>query len=505
MIRILFITFQVVLLERCYQHPSSLGRDLGISQQERRDSIMKKQRFSCDDGHIKPTPAGGNAYADPVLLLHRLLEIGRLALAELDVEYMLTTVMDGVIDIYGAERGMILVFDHAGKTLFEVGHNLSQEDLDQANFEVSRALIEQVKRQGEPICLCHAHADPIPFSALCLPLKRNGEVFGVIYLDHQTGLGKCTPNTCVFFREFAAFISLAAYHALEHKQLHKRVQTIEAELRGKYHFECIVGHHPKIVEILKFVAQVANTEAIVLIQGESGTGKELVAQALHHNSHRRDKPFVPVNCGALPEHLLESELFGHVRGAFTGAIKDTAGWFERADGGTIFLDEVNDMSPALQMKLLRVLQAGEYSPVGSSEIRHCDVRVVAATSQDLRDLVKEGKFREEVYYRLNIVDLQLPSLRDRKCDIPLLARHFITLYGARYGKPHVRLSSEAEMVLVLYDFPGHVRELENMMQRAVILVEGDTITPEHLAAYMSCGKIALKTKKENLTFKAAKK
>ncbi len=450
-------------------------------------------------------PTIENEHADPIFLLHRLLEIRKLALAELDADHVLTIVMDGVIDIYGAERGMIRLFDECGEPLFEASHNLSQEDLTHPDFEVSRTMIDQVRRQGESICLGHDREAPILFSAICLPLRYNGDVFGVMYLDHQTGCEQCETTPCAFFRKFADFFSLVAYHALEHKQLNIHVQSLETELRSKYHFESIVGHHPKIVEILKLVAQVADTDATVLIQGESGTGKELVARALHENSRRRDKLLIPVNCGALPENLLESELFGHVRGAFTGAIKGATGLFESADGGTIFLDEVNDMSPALQVKLLRVLQTGEYSRVGNTEIRHCDVRVIAATSKDLQKLVDEGKFREETYYRLNVIDIELPPLRDRKCDIPTLAQHFLKLYGAKYGKQNVRLSKEAEILLLAYDFPGQVRELENLMQRAVILAEDETITPEHLVTHLSWGRSVSRPNARHSTFKTAKK
>jgi transcriptional regulator with PAS, ATPase and Fis domain len=281
-------------------------------------------------------------------------------------------------------------------------------------------------------------------------------------------------------------------------------ESVEAKLLSQYHFESIVGHHPKIVEILQLVAQVADTDATVLIQGESGTGKELIARALHENSRRRNKPFVPINCAAIPEHLLESELFGHVRGAFTDATKDGVGWFERADGGTIFLDEVNDMSPALQIGLLRILQTGEYARIGSTKLRYCDVRVIAATSRDLRTLVKEGTFREEVFYRLNIIDIWLPPLRDRKCDIPLLAQHFLNTYGTHYGKPHVRLSEEAETLLLAYDFPGNVRELENMMQRAVILADDSVIAPCHLPADVFRRNTVIESKTHYSTFQAAK-
>ena len=173
-----------------------------------------------------------------------------------------------------------------------------------------------------------------------------------------------------------------------------------------------------------------------------------------------------MNCAALPEELLESELFGHVRGAFTGAVRDRAGWFEKADGSTIFLDEINDMSTALQGKLLRILQNGEYSRVGSSEIQHCDVRVVAATSKNMKAMIKEGQFREELYYRLNVIDIWLPPLRERKSDIPLLIQHFLKLYIGRYGKPHLKFSPQAEMLLMNYDFPGNIRELENIIKRA---------------------------------------
>lgn len=253
------------------------------------------------------------------------------------------------------------------------------------------------------------------------------------------------------------------------------VNALEGELRGKYKFEAIIGHHPKMVAILKLVAQIADTDATVLIQGESGTGKELIAQALHYNSRRRGKPFVPINCAALPENLIESELFGHVRGAFTGAFKDHAGCFESAEGGTIFLDEVNDMPLPLQLKLLRVLQTGEFTRVGSTELRHCNVRVVAATSVNLAELVTQKKFREELLYCLKVIELTLPPLRVRGEDILLLAQHFLQQFSQKHGKTGLRLSEEAEGALLSHDFPGNVRELENLVHRAVITTEGETL------------------------------
>ncbi|MFQ6114992.1 MAG: sigma-54 interaction domain-containing protein, partial [bacterium] len=255
--------------------------------------------------------------------------------------------------------------------------------------------------------------------------------------------------------------------------LDDQLGTLETELRSRYRFDFIVGHHPKMVMNLKLVSQIADTDATVLIHGESGTGKELIARALHYNSKRQYNPFVTINCGALPESLLESELFGHVRGSFTGAIKDKPGWFECAHGGTIFLDEVSEMTPALQVKLLRILQTGDYSPVGSTETRKCDVRFVAATNKDLPALVHEGKFREDLYFRLNVIDIEVPPLRERKSDIAFLSEYFMSLYGAKYGKEKVQMAQETEQRLFSYDFPGNVRELENIIQRCVLLAENN--------------------------------
>ncbi|MHC4105326.1 MAG: sigma-54 interaction domain-containing protein [Planctomycetota bacterium] len=261
---------------------------------------------------------------------------------------------------------------------------------------------------------------------------------------------------------------------------------IDSSPRAKLDKECqfaeIVGHHPRIVNILKLIAQVADSGTTILIYGESGTGKELVARALHTNSSRRNKPFVPLNCGALPENLLESELFGHVRGAFTGAVTDRQGWFEYADGGTILLDEIHDMSPALQLKLLRVSQTGEFSPVGSAEFRKSDVRIVAATYRDLKELVEDRKFRDELYYRLNVIDLCLPPLRERKSDLPLLIKHFLNEFGAQYRKERLRLCHKVEELLNQYTYPGNIRELRNIMERCVVLTEGEVIETPSLPA-----------------------
>jgi transcriptional regulator with GAF, ATPase, and Fis domain len=242
-----------------------------------------------------------------------------------------------------------------------------------------------------------------------------------------------------------------------------------------------IGQHPSVTELLDLVDQVADTTATVLITGESGTGKELIAQLIRERSSRRNKTFVAVNCGAIPESLQESEFFGHVRGAFTGATERKVGKLELADGGTIFLDEIGEMSKSLQVALLRTLQSGEYSPVGSPETRYCDVRVLAAANRKLLDLVDSGEFRRDLYYRLNIIHLEVPPLREREGDALLLCDYFVESLGENYQKPGLQLTSEARGLLSNYDYPGNVRELENIIRRAIILCRGAQIEPQHLS------------------------
>ena len=234
-----------------------------------------------------------------------------------------------------------------------------------------------------------------------------------------------------------------------------------------------------IEELLSLAEQVADTNATVLITGESGTGKELIAEIIREKSVRPD-PFVAVNCGAIPESLQESEFFGHVKGAFTGASERKVGKLERANGGTLFLDEIGEMSKSLQAALLRTLQSGEYSPVGSSETRYCDLRVIAAANRRLEDLIDAGEFRQDLFYRLNIIRIEVPSLRERRGDVPKLCEHFTKKVAASYGRATPQISREAMAILMSYDYPGNVRELENFIRRAVILCQNGTIQPAHL-------------------------
>ncbi|HEX7372163.1 MAG TPA: sigma-54 dependent transcriptional regulator [Thermodesulfobacteriota bacterium] len=268
--------------------------------------------------------------------------------------------------------------------------------------------------------------------------------------------------------------------ALDYRNLKMENLNLKNQLKKKYRFENIIGDHERIQKVFEIVEKVADTDSTILILGDSGTGKELIAKAIHYNSYRRDRPFVPVNCAAIPSELLESELFGHEKGAFTNAIRTRIGRFELANGGTVFLDEIGDMNPLLQSKLLRVLQERQFERVGAVKTIKTDIRIIAATHQDLKVAVAQKKFREDLYYRLNVIPIRIPPLRERKSDIPLLAHHFLEHFNRSKKKRIRTISDEAMEALVRYDWPGNVRELENTVERVVILVDHDVIAAQDL-------------------------
>ncbi len=275
-------------------------------------------------------------------------------------------------------------------------------------------------------------------------------------------------------------IRLIVKKVLERKAIVDDNRLLRSQLRKKYSYENVVGNSEAMIDVYKTIDRVKDSKATVLILGETGTGKELVARAIHYNSIRSEKPFLPVNCAALTESLLESELFGYVKGAFTGAVRDKRGVFEVADGGTVFLDEIGDISLRLQQVLLRVLENGEIQPVGATTRKKVDVRVVAATNSNLEEMMKKGSFRPDLYYRLNVIVLKLPSLRKRKEDIAALAGHFLRKYCADNNKAITGISKDALHLLERYDWPGNVRELENVIERATLLETANEITPGSL-------------------------
>jgi two-component system response regulator AtoC len=289
-------------------------------------------------------------------------------------------------------------------------------------------------------------------------------------------------------------ILLVLKKAEERERLKKENIRLREEIKKEYSFSNIISKNPKMQEIFTLIKKVCDFKTTVLILGDSGTGKELIARAIHYNSNRKKHPFVAVNCGAIPENLLESELFGHTKGAFTDAVADKIGLFEEADKGTLFLDEIGEMPLALQVKLLRVLQESEIRQIGSGKTRKVDVRVVSATAKDLSEEVESGRFREDLFYRLNVFSIKVPPLRDRIEDVPLLAEHFLRKHGERLGKEGVGISTDLMKVLMKYQWPGNVRELENCIERGLILCDSEEINedcmPESMHDQLSSESIA---------------
>ena len=271
-----------------------------------------------------------------------------------------------------------------------------------------------------------------------------------------------------------------AKKAFEKKMLKDRVRYLEGEIRDKYRFEGIVGNSNAMLEVLKITSHVCRTESTVLVTGESGTGKELIARAIHYNSPRKDGLFVVINCGALPENLQESELFGHVKGAFTGAIRDKMGLFQQAQKGTILLDEIGETLPSTQVKLLRFLQDGEIRPVGGNKAIYVDTRIIAATNENLEKAVESGKFRKDLFYRINVIRIHIPPLRERREDIPLLVEYFLEKILEKFKKGKRVFSEEAMYAFMNYDWPGNIRELQNMIERAVALSKSEIINVDEL-------------------------
>ncbi len=339
-----------------------------------------------------------------------------------------------------------------------------------------------------------------PFDIVITDLKMPGidgmEVLRRIRREYPNTIvimitGFSTVETAVEAMKLGAFdyipkpftpdeVSVVVKKAVEQKNLLLENIYLRQELQEKYGFHNIVGKSKKMQEIYRIISKVAPTDSTVLIYGQSGTGKELIARAIHFNSPRKDRQFVPVDCAVLSENLLESELFGHIKGSFTGAITTKPGLFEIADGGTVFLDEVGNISLSIQAKLLRVLQEREFTPVGGTKSKKVDIRLIAATNKDLEKMIKEGTFREDLYYRINIVPIYLPPLKEREEDIPLLAIHFLRKYSEQMGKKIKGFSAEAMEKLMRYSWPGNVRELENVIERTVVMIEEDMVRPEHI-------------------------
>jgi transcriptional regulator with GAF, ATPase, and Fis domain len=418
-----------------------------------------------------------------------LLREAALVISATSAPRVLELALDAMIRLSGAQRGFILLSHADGAQEVAAARNMERGRIADAASEISRRVVGAVLADGKPVRLEDAlHTAPFSLaesvtrlkllSVLCAPIRADGRIAGALYLENRKATGIFTEETERLVVEFAETVGAALRNAEAFEDLRLSRDALRAAVTREHGFEGIEGRDRGFCELLKTVATAAKGDIPILIEGESGTGKELIARAVHLGSPRRDRAFVSVNCAALPHALLESELFGHTRGAFTGAVRDRRGLFSSAHGGTIFLDEIGEMAPELQGALLRVLQSGEYRPVGSDEAAHADVRVVAATKRSLAEEVRAGRFREDLFFRLNGVHVRVPPLRERREDIPLLIGRFLEKFKVSGEEP--ALTDEARACLMAYDYPGNVRELETVIRRAVLFARQGKIGIEAL-------------------------
>ncbi|MGP0021291.1 MAG: sigma 54-interacting transcriptional regulator [Candidatus Sulfotelmatobacter sp.] len=419
--------------------------------------------------------------------LNALLKISRVVHAIRDLEELQAQLLDLIFEVIPAGRGAILLTEGAGlefNCLYARTRQAGQPQL----VRVSRTIAHQVMKDNVAILGVDVAASGAlrnveslvaseVRSLLCVPLTVFQRVIGCIYLDSTNATNRFQEDHLQLVAAIAGISAVALDNARRLQWLEQENQRLTTEVRQE---QSLVGEGARMKEIFQFLARVAPTESTVLIEGESGTGKELAARALHRNSHRGNKPFVAINCAAIPETLLESDLFGHERGAFTGAAVQKKGRLEVADGGVVFLDEIGELAPALQVKLLRVLQEREFERVGGTHTIKVDIRLIAATNRDLNDAVRTGQFRQDLYYRLAVVRLTMPPLRERREDIPMLTRHFLQKYAKRSKVKPKPVSREAMAALVNYEWPGNVRELENAIERALVMGSADMVRLEDL-------------------------
>jgi Nif-specific regulatory protein len=405
---------------------------------------------------------------------------------------------------YGAEhmgmhRGTIsLVNRNSGEIIIEEAYGLSNSEQARGKYKVGEGITGKVVETGKPVVIPKISESPFfldrtgarrkiekkDISFICVPIKIGSQTVGALSVDRLFDENVVLDEDLRLLTIISSMISQAVKVRLDAQEerifLLKENKRLYEELKDRFRPSNIIGNSNKMMEVYDLIAQVAGSDASVLIQGESGTGKELVAHAIHYNSQRAKNPFIKVNCAALPESVIESELFGHEKGAFTGAMTQRKGRFELADGGTLFFDEIGDLSGAIQIKLLRVLQEKEFERVGGNQTINADMRIIAATHRNLEALIKKEQFREDLFYRLNVFPIHAPPLRDRKSDILLLCDHFIEKYNKKSHRDVKRISTPAIDMLMCYHWPGNVRELENCIERAVVLSMDGVIHGHHL-------------------------
>lgn len=435
--------------------------------------------------------------------LNLLLSVSRQMTRVLNLDQLLDVVMDSVMQLTRAERGFLMLYDSDQVLKFRVIRNPQGQVWEGEDYQVSHTITSKVLESGQALWVRDASSESMLAksasiadlkirSCMCVPLwtsqASQRKIFGLIYVDSQQIQESFSAHDLDLLSALAAQAAIA----IENAQLVENIRRLEEEKRLKLEEENrslqeiieskneLLGQSQPMEQVFSMIRRVAGSDVSVLLLGESGTGKSLVARTIHQLSLRKDHPFIVIDCGAIPETLLESELFGYEKGAFTGAYSRKPGKFELADGGTVLLEEIGEMPPSLQIKLLRILQQGELEHIGGRETIKVDVRVIAATNRDLEQDVKNGRFRQDLYYRLNIITITLPPLRQRQSDILMLAGFFLERYAAKHRKKITSFSSRAKVALQNYEWPGNVRELEHKIERAVIMCDGDRIEPEHL-------------------------
>jgi len=431
--------------------------------------------------------------------LSLLLELSQTLDRSMDLRDVLGPALEAIARHMGMIHGAVTLLNReTGEISIETAYGLPDGQRERGRYKLGEGVTGTVVASGEPVVVPRVSEDTrfldrtgarssLPekdLSFICVPIKLGNETIGALsagrLFDEAVSLDEDVRLLRIVASMFSQAVRLRQQAQEERQRLMEESTRLREELKARFRPANIIGRSKAMQTVYDLIAQVAGTDTTVLLSGESGVGKELVAHAVHYNSARADKPFVKVSCAALPETIIESELFGHEKGAFTGAIARRKGRFELAAGGTLFLDEVGDLSHATQIRLLRVLQEKEFERVGGTETIKTDVRIIAATNRDLEALIEQGKFRQDLYYRLNVFPVHVPPLRERKTDIVLLADHFAEKYSKAHNKNVRRISTPAIDMLMSYHWPGNVRELENCIERAVLLSGDDVIHGHHL-------------------------
>jgi transcriptional regulator with GAF, ATPase, and Fis domain len=419
----------------------------------------------------------------------RLLQFSKKLAKEEGIPQLLNALMDEIIAVTHAEKGFLVLYENEIAKV-KVARNVQGESLEKTVDELSDSILAKVLQSKSPIVVSDALHDA-EFKAsssvinlkltsvMCVPLMHQGTLFGAIYLGNNSFINAFDSTSLELLTIFASQASLLVQHAFHINALTEQTNHLKASLEFTK-FGGIIGSCSHMQQVFSNIDKIASTDVSVLIFGETGTGKELIARELHRRSGRAMGPFAVINCGAIPENLLESELFGHVRGAFTGAVTSRIGRFQAAHHGTLFLDEIGEMPQHLQVKILRALQDHRITRVGDEKSEEIDIRILAATNRDLSAMVKKGTFREDLYYRLNVVEIDVPPLRQRGNDALVIANYFLQKYSKIYGKDILGLSEQAQNAILNYDWPGNVRQLENRIRRAIVMSEGKRINPVDL-------------------------